>query len=229
MMMAPTMAERQEAKKIQLVMQLRRNGITDTAVLGAIERVPREYFVPEALVDRAYDDVALPIGHGQTISQPLIVAKMTQELAAEPRHKVLEIGTGSGYQTAILARLCRRVYSMERHRPLLALAEKRFDGLKINNVTAIAGDGTKGWPAQAPFDRIMVTAAGGDEPPIDLLHQLSEGGIMLIPLGANPRDQHLYRIIRRADGYEQTRLWPVRFVPLIAEGTGNESDEERPA
>ena len=157
------------ARKIRLIMKLRKSGITDTGVLGAIERVPREVFIPTYFHDQAYEDIALPIGRGQTISQPLVVASMTQELQVNDRHKVLEIGTGSGYQAAILAKLCRRVYSIERHRPLLALAESRLNELKIRNITCKAADGMKGWIEQAPFDRIIVTAAAGDEAPPALL------------------------------------------------------------
>jgi len=162
------------ARKIRLIMKLRKSGITDTAVLAAIERVPREAFISPTFHDQAYEDTALPIGRGQTISQPLVVASMTQELRVNDRHKVLEIGTGSGYQAAILAKLCRRVYSIERHRPLLEAAEKRLNGLRVRNITCKAADGMKGWLEQAPFDRIIVTA-GAPSTPIRLLQQLAEG------------------------------------------------------
>ena len=152
------------ARKIRLIMLLRRSGINDTAVLAAVERIPREDFVPESFHDQSYEDKALPIGQGQTISQPQIVALMTQALELTPRHKVLEIGTGSGYQAAVLSRLSRRVYTIERHRPLLQEAEQRFAKLRIHNITSIAGDGMKGWPAQAPFDRIIITAAAAELP-----------------------------------------------------------------
>ena len=163
------------ARKIRLIMKLRRCGITDTAVLSAIERVPREVFIPPMFHDQAYEDTALPIGCHQTISQPLVVASMTQELKVNDRHKVLEIGTGSGYQAAILAKLCRRVYSIERHKPLLMMAEQRFNELRVRNLTCKAADGMKGWIEQAPFDRIIVTAAASLEPPQALLDQLSIG------------------------------------------------------
>ncbi len=205
-----------EARKIRLVMELRRAGVTDTRVLSAIERVPRERFVPEAFLDRAYDNVALPIGHGQTVSQPLIVALMTQALEVGERMKVLEVGTGSGYQSVVLARLCRRLYTVERHRPLLDEAERRFAELGVHNITARAGDGAKGWPEQAPFDRILVTAFA-PEVPETLLDQLAVGGVMVMPLGVNHRDQHVTRLSRGEDGVARQTLWPVRFVPLVAD------------
>ena len=164
-------------------MDLRRKGISDAAVLGAIERVPRDEFVPKEVRDQAWEDMALPIGRGQTISQPYVVAAMTAALKLSDRDKVLEIGTGCGYQSAVLARLCRRVYTIERHKPLLERAEAKFEDLKLRNITALAADGMKGWPKmhgidQAPFDKIIVTAAAKDKPPQALLDQLKEGGIM---------------------------------------------------
>ena len=203
------------ARKIRLIMKLRKSGITDTAVLAAIERVPREAFIPATFHDQAYEDTALPIGRGQTISQPLVVASMTQELKVNDRHKVLEIGTGSGYQAAILAKLCRRVYSIERHRPLLETAEKRLNDLRIRNITCKAADGMKGWIEQAPFDRIIVTAAASGEPPQPLLDQLSVGGILIIPMGRDKSSQFIYRINRHENGYHCEQLMPVRFVPLL--------------
>ena len=201
-------------KVLRLLMELRGLGVSDAGVLGALERVPREVFVPAAFKDQAYENVALPIGHGQTISQPLVVALMTEALEVGERHKVLEIGTGSGYQTAVLARLCRRVFSIERHRALLKEAEKRFAELRLHNVTSRFGDGTKGWPEQAPFDRIIVTAAA-PELPGKLLGSLAEGGILVAPVGEERRDQRLIRI-RRKDGSSVTEeLGPVRFVPLV--------------
>ena len=202
-------------KKVRLIMELRALGVTDTRVLGAIERVPREAFLPDTFRDRAYENVALPVGHGQTISQPLVVALMTEALEVGERHKVLEIGTGSGYQTAVLARLCRRVFTIERHRALLKEAEKRFAELRLHNVTSRFGDGTKGWPEQAPFDRIIVTAAA-PELPGKLLGSLAEDGVLVAPVGEERRDQRLVRI-RRKDGASITEeLGPVRFVPLVA-------------
>jgi protein-L-isoaspartate(D-aspartate) O-methyltransferase len=202
-------------KVLRLLMELRGLGVSDARVLGALERVPREVFVPGAFKDQAYENVALPIGHGQTISQPLVVALMTEALEVGERDKVLEIGTGSGYQTAVLARLCRRVFSIERHRALLKEAEKRFAELRLHNVTSRFGDGTKGWPEQAPFDRIIVTAAA-PELPGKLLGSLAEGGVLVAPVGEERRDQRLIRI-RRKDGTSITEeLGPVRFVPLVA-------------
>lgn len=196
-------------------MKLRKSGITDVSVLAAIERVPREVFIPTQFHDQAYEDKALPIGRGQTISQPLVVASMTQELKLNDRHKVLEIGTGSGYQAAILSKLCRRVYSIERHRPLLETAEKRLNELRVRNITCKAADGMKGWVEQAPFDRIIVTAAASAEPPQPLLDQLSIGGILMIPMGRDKSSQFIYRITRQKDGYNCEQLMPVRFVPLL--------------
>ena len=203
------------ARKIRLIMKLRKSGITDTDVLSAIERIPREAFIPPTFQDQAYEDMALPIGRGQTISQPLVVAMMTQELELNDRHKVLEIGTGSGYQAAILSKLCRRVYSIERHRPLLEIAEQRFEELRLRNITTIAGDGMNGWIEQAPFDRIIVTAAAGGDAPTALLDQMSVGGIMIIPMGRDKASQFIYRVTRTEEGYDYEKLMPVRFVPLL--------------
>lgn len=203
------------ARKIRLVMKLRKSGITDTRVLGAIERIPREIFIPSYFHDQAYEDIALPIGRGQTISQPLVVAAMTQALQVNDRHKVLEIGTGSGYQAAILAKLCRRVYSIERHRPLLAGAEERLNVLQVRNITCKAADGMKGWIEQAPFDRIIVTAAAGDEAPQALLDQMNIGGIMIIPMGRDKASQFIYRVTRDENGHHFEKMMPVRFVPLL--------------
>lgn len=211
-----SLKEQENPRKIRLLMKLRQAGISDTKVLAAIERVPREAFVPENFLDQAYEDMALPIGLDQTISQPYVVARMTETLELSDRHKVLEIGTGSGYQTAILARLCRRVYSIERHKPLLDQALSRLERLRVRNVTAKAGDGTAGWPEQAPFERIIVTAAHPTEsPPQDLLDQLADGGIMIIPLEDQRHMQHIYRVVRTGDSFETTALFAVRFVPLV--------------
>jgi protein-L-isoaspartate(D-aspartate) O-methyltransferase len=161
--------------------------------------------------------MALPIGSGQTISQPLVVAMMTQALELHDRLKVLEIGTGSGYQAAVLSRLVRRVYTIERHRALLHEAEARFTQLGFHNITTRAGDGTKGWPEQAPFDRILVTAAADGDIPKTLTDQLALGGIMIVPLGNDRRDQRVYRVRRTETGLQREELWPVRFVPLLPE------------
>jgi protein-L-isoaspartate(D-aspartate) O-methyltransferase len=201
-------------KVLRLLMELRRLGITDARTLGAIERVARDAFVPAAFKDQAWENVALPIGHAQTISQPLVVALMTQALEVGDRHKVLEIGSGSGYQTAVLAKLCRRVFTMERHHSLLKDAEQRFAELKLHNVTTRFGDGTKGWPEQAPFDRIIVTAAARELPAV-LCDSLAEGGILVAPVGEERRDQQLVRVIRRAGALVTEDLGTVRFVPLV--------------
>jgi protein-L-isoaspartate(D-aspartate) O-methyltransferase len=198
----------------QLMMTLRQQGVTDARVLEAIENTPRDLFVPQSFADQSWADRALPISCGQTISQPTIVGVMTDKLELGPRHKVLEIGTGSGYQTAILARLCRRIYTIERYRSLLEAAELRFRQLGLSNITSMAGDGHKGWPAQAPFERIIVTAAP-KEPPPALLDQLAVGGIMVIPLDAGREGQKLIRITRTAQGFEREHLLDVRFVPMV--------------
>ncbi len=202
-----------EAPKIRLIMELRRQGIADTRVLAAIERVPRDQFVPDAFKDQAYDNIALPIDQGQTISQPYVVAYMTQELRVGDRMTVLEIGTGSGYQTAVLAHLCRRVCTMERYRSLLIGAERRLQSLRLHNFTTRYEDGQKGWPELAPFERIIVTAAP-EKLPETLLHQLSDGGMMVAPEGPS-WDQRLVRVTRRGDRFERERLIGVRFVPLV--------------
>ncbi len=210
------------ANKARLILALRSTGITDTAVLSAIERVPRELFVPETFRDQAYENTALPIGYGQTLSQPLVVASMVEVLELDKRMKLLEVGTGSGYHAAILAQLCRRVYTIERHRRLLAEAESRFAELGLPNITTRAGDGMLGWPEQAPFERISVTAAS-DTPPAALLDQLAVGGIMLMPVGGRDRTQVLRRFRRTEDGYETDDLMEVRFVPLLPGLVDNQS------
>ncbi len=196
-------------------MELRGDGVTDTRVLSAIERVPREQFVPPSFLDRAYENTALPIGYGQTISQPSVVAMMTEALDPGPRMRVLEIGTGCGYQTAVLAQLCRRVYSVERHRALLREAEARFRALRIGNIVTRFGDGAAGWPEIAPFPRIIVTAAAASVPPA-LAGQLAPDGILVMPIGANGGVQHVVRFRSRDGTLDAETLWPVRFVPLVA-------------
>jgi protein-L-isoaspartate(D-aspartate) O-methyltransferase len=196
-------------------MELRRMGVSDTRTLSAIERVPRDLFVAEPFLDQAYENTALPIGCGQTVSQPLVVGLMTQALEVGERMKVLEVGTGSGYQAAVLAHLCRRLYSIERHKPLLAQAEIRFKQLRLHNITCRAADGSRGWTEQAPFDRIMVTAAAPDIPPA-LVEQLKPDGIMVLPLGdVGGIDQELVRVTKTADGIDIHPFMPVRFVPLV--------------
>ena len=203
-----------ESHVIRLIMELRREGITDTRVLSAIERVPRERFVPPTFEDRAYNNSALPIEDGQTISQPYVVAFMTEALDVGDRMKILEIGTGSGYQTAVLAKLCRRIYTIERYQSLLRRAEARFKDLGLANITTRYGDGSKGWPEQAPFDRIIVTAAAVDVPPI-LVEQLTIDGLMVLPIGESGWTQQLVRVSRREEGFDAEELLSVRFVPLV--------------
>ena len=203
------------ARKIRLIMQLRRAGIADTAVLSAIERIPREAFVPESFQDQSYEDMTLPIGRGQTLSAPSVVALMTQALATDRRTKVLEIGTGTGYQAAVLSRLCRRLYTVERHRELLGEAERRFLKLRLHNITTRLGDGARGWSEQAPFTRIIVTAAA-ETVPATLVEQLAPGGVMVVPVGRQGGDQALLRLTREADGIREEILDSVRFVPLVA-------------
>ena len=202
-----------QSEKARLIMALRGMGVGETEVLAAMEQVPREQFVPPALRDHAYENASLPIAMEQTISQPYIVARMTAALQLTGRERVLEIGTGSGYQAAILSFLCRRVYSIERLRPLLVEAETRFRQLKITNVTAKVGDGAKGWPEGAPFDRIILTCAPPSIP-VTLLKQLKTGGIMVAPEGRD-RTQNLVVVHRTEDGFEKQDILPVKFVPLI--------------
>ena len=207
-----------DTRAISLIMALRGQGITDQRVLSAIERTPREVFVDEPFESSAYDNSALPIACGQTISQPYVVALSTQELDVQPNHRVLEIGTGSGYQAAVLAQLCRMVYTVERHKPLMQLAHARFQKLKLHNIVTRHGDGFKGWPEQAPFDRILLTAAA-PEVPKTLLDQLKPGGILIAPIGkpvsAESFSQDLVKIIRTESGTEEQSLIPVVFVPMV--------------
>lgn len=220
-------------KKILLNLLREQAGIQDERVLGAIESIPRERFVFGAMVHDAWEDIAIPIGEGQTISQPTVVATMTQALELTDRHKVLEIGTGSGYQACILSKLCRRVYTIERHKPLLDGAEKMFRDLKLENITTICADGMRGWPKihgmeQHPFDRIIVTCAARTNPPPALIDQLAVGGIMVIPVGP-PGEQMLRRYKKESDEtYSYSNIMPVRFVPLLPDlpTSGRKSDLE---
>jgi protein-L-isoaspartate(D-aspartate) O-methyltransferase len=202
-------------RKLRLLMELRRAGIGDARVLGAIEKTPREAFVPAAFADQAYENVALPIDDGQTISQPYVVALMTEALLVGDRHNVIELGTGSGYQAAILARLARRVFSVERHRGLLRAAERRLEALGLRNIVYRFGDGAKGWPEQSPYDRVIVTAAA-PEIPAALVDGLAPDGILVAPVGADRRDQQLVRVRRTEDRFVSEDLGPVRFVPLVS-------------
>jgi protein-L-isoaspartate(D-aspartate) O-methyltransferase len=205
-----------ESRKIRLIIELRRNGVTDTRVCAAIERLPRELFVPDAFRDQAYENTALPIGCHQTLSAPIVVGRMTQALEVGERMKVLEVGTGSGYHAAVLSRLCRRVYTIERYRELLDEAQQRFQALGLANITWKVGDGTLGWPEQAPFERIVVTAAASDVPPV-LAGQLAVGGVMVVPVDDGVGDPRLVRVRRDEAGLETEDLGPIRFVPLIAD------------
>jgi protein-L-isoaspartate(D-aspartate) O-methyltransferase len=199
---------------MQFLFALRRHGVTDARVLTAMEATDRRAFVRGVFADRAGADTPLPIACGQTISQPSVVGLMTQALEVGPRDKVLEIGTGSGYQAAILARLARRVYSVERHPRLAREARAALEAQAIPNVTVITGDGSRGLAEQAPFDRIMVTAAAED-PPGPLLAQLRPGGIMVLPVGQSDHVQTLIRIRRDETGDRHDELCQVRFVPLV--------------
>ena len=200
-------------EKAQLIMTLRGMGIVDADVLSAIEQVPREMFVARALKAHAYENASLPIAMDQTISQPYIVAIMSAALQLTGRERVLEIGTGSGYQAAILSFLCRRVYSIERLRPLLVDADNRLREIRVTNVTTRLGDGARGWPEAAPFDRIILTCAPPVIPDM-LLNQLKIGGIMVAPVGRD-RNQQLVTIRRSEAGFEEATLLPVKFVPLV--------------
>lgn len=206
-----------EIQRQQLIVSLRKHGISDERVLGAIASVPRELFLPETQVSMAYEDRALSIGMGQTISQPLMVATMTQALRLRGHERVLEIGTGSGYQTAILARLAGYVYSVERIQQLACLAAKRLAKLELSNVSIYVGDGTLGWPDQAPYDRILVAAAA-PEVSERLFRQLVTWGKMVIPVGGHER-QELFIVDRAPWGPEGRSLGGCVFVPLVgAEG-----------
>jgi protein-L-isoaspartate(D-aspartate) O-methyltransferase len=200
--------------QMKFVLDLRRRGIMDATVLRAMEEVPRERFVMPAHVGAAYQDRALPIACGQTISQPFLVAYMTEQLAVEPRHHVLEVGTGSGYQAAILSRLAAQVTTIERYRTLADAARIRLKALAYDNVTIVTGDGMVGVPERAPFDRIMLTAAA-ETVPQALLDQLAVGGIMIAPIGPNDGRQTLVKIVRTEQGVERLELIGVRFVPLL--------------
>jgi protein-L-isoaspartate(D-aspartate) O-methyltransferase len=207
-------------RKMRFLYALRSKGVTDVRVLTAMERIDRGAFVKGLFADRAYEDMPLPISCGQTISQPSVVALMTQALSVNPRDKVLEIGTGSGYQAAILSQLARRVYTVDRHKRLVREAQELFRVLDLTNITAFSADGSFGLVDQAPFDRIIVTAAAED-PPGPLLAQLKIGGIMIVPVGQSDTVQSLIKVTRHETGFDYDELRPVRFVPLV-EGLGPE-------
>jgi protein-L-isoaspartate(D-aspartate) O-methyltransferase len=210
-------------RRMQFVFALRSHGVTNPEVLKAMEATPRDAFLEGIFRERAYDDTPLPIACGQTISQPSMVGLMTQALEPDRRHKVLEIGTGSGYQAAILARLVRRVYTVERHRRLARTARALFQRLGLTNITVVLGDGSLGLPEQAPFDRIIVTAAAEDPPQV-LIDQLRVGGIMVLPVGQSNAVQTLIKVVKTETGLEYTDLGAVRFVPLV-EGVAEDVTE----
>lgn len=201
-------------RQMQFVFTLRSRGVTNAAVLRAMENTPRTEFLEGIFQERSFEDVPLPINCGQTISQPTVVGLMTQALDVTHRCKVLEVGTGSGYQAAVLARLARRVYTIERHKALAQRARKVLQRQGLNNITVVVGDGALGMPEQAPFDRIIVTAAPEDTPRL-LTEQLRVGGVMVLPVGQTDAVQTLIKIQKTEDGLDYTELGPVRFVPLV--------------
>jgi protein-L-isoaspartate(D-aspartate) O-methyltransferase len=200
--------------RMEFLLNLRRRGISDGAVLRAMDEVPREHFVTPDFLDQAYSDAALPIPCGQSISQPYVVAYMTEKLEVEPHHRVLEIGTGSGYQAAVLSRVARSVFTIERFRTLYETARVRIETLGFKNVAVFHGDGRAGLPEHAPFDRIIVTAAT-EVVPDDLLKQLADEGIAVLPVGPHDEGQHLVKLTKDADGLRREDLIGVRFVPLL--------------
>jgi protein-L-isoaspartate(D-aspartate) O-methyltransferase len=206
--------EERRVRIADLLLRLRRVGITDQRVVSAMEAVPRDLFVEADTRNEAYAERALPIACGQTISAPVIVGMMTAALDPQPEDRILEVGTGSGYQAAVLSQLCRRVYTIDRFRTLVSAAESRFKTLRLANITTLVGDGTAGWPEHAPFDKIIVTAAD-EAAPEALFEQLRTGGILVAPVGPGHGIQDLRRYVRTRAGIEQTKLADVRFVPLI--------------
>ena len=201
-------------QRMEFMLTLRQRGISDKAVLRAMDAVPREHFVDARFVESAYADRAMPIACGQTISQPYVVAYMTEQLQVRPNHRVLEVGTGSGYQAAVLSRLAREVVTLERYRTLANSARARLKTLGYDNVEVLLGDGLGGEPLRAPFDRIIVTAAAETIPPA-LIGQLADGGIMVLPLGPHDGAQELVKLTKSGQGIERESLIPVRFVPLL--------------
>jgi protein-L-isoaspartate(D-aspartate) O-methyltransferase len=201
--------------RMQFLLNLRRRGIMDQAVLRAMDEVPRAQFVKTESAWQAYTDRALPIACGQTISQPYVVAYMTEQLGLRPHHRVLEVGTGSGYQAAVLSRLAREVVSIERYRTLADAARQRLSVLGYDNVEIVVGDGCAGVPEQAPYDRILVTAAA-ETLPQTLIDQLADDGVMLLPLGSHQASQHIVKLTKSQTGISREELIPVRFVPLVS-------------
>lgn len=203
--------------KTELLESLRSGGVTNDAVLNVMADIPRDAFVDEEMADYAWDNLALPIASGQTISQPLMVGLMTQALEVSKTDKVLEIGTGSGYQCAILSRLARRVFSIERFKNLLSPAEKRFEALRLRNIVCRLSNGWEGWPEQAPFNRIMVTAAAAELPQM-LWEQLAEGGHMVVPIGPEDGPQDVVRLSKVEGQMQRLTVTPAKFVPMVNEG-----------
>ena len=197
------------------MLTLRRRGISDQAVLRAMDEVPREHFVEAQFSEDAYADRAMPIACGQTISQPYVVAYMTEQLEVKPNHRVLEVGTGSGYQAGVLSRLAGKVVTLERYRTLANTARARLKTLGYDNVEVLLGDGLGGEPLRAPYDRIIVTAAA-ESVPQPLVDQLADGGIMILPLGPQGGVQELVKLTKTRDGVDRETLIPVRFVPLLS-------------
>ncbi len=201
-------------ERMEFLLTLRRRGIGDQALLRAMDEVPRRQFVADEFIGRAYADQALPIDCGQTISQPFVVAYMTEQLGLRPHHRVLEVGTGSGYQAAVLSRLAREVVSIERYRTLAEQARARLAALGYDNVEIVVGDGLAGMPAGAPYDRIVVTAAA-EQVPQALLDQLGDDGVMILPLGPHGGSQHIIKLTKSTTGLARENLIAVRFVPLL--------------
>jgi protein-L-isoaspartate(D-aspartate) O-methyltransferase len=200
--------------RMEFLLTLRRRGIMDAAVLRAMDDVPRERFVETSFAEAAYADQALPIACGQTISQPYVVAYMTEQLEVRSHHRVLEIGTGSGYQAAVLSLLAHEVISIERYRTLADEARERLKSLGYQNVDIVVGDGFSGVPERAPYDRIIVTAAA-ETIPQTLLDQLASNGIMILPLGSHDGSQHIIKLTKSETGTRRENLIPVRFVPML--------------
>jgi protein-L-isoaspartate(D-aspartate) O-methyltransferase len=209
-----TPSNEQDDDRMRFLLTLRRRGIVDQAVLRAMDEVPREFFVETSFIRSAYADQALPIACGQTISQPYVVAYMTEQLGVHSHHRVLEVGTGSGYQAAVLSRLAREVVSIERYRTLADQARERLRLLGYDNIEVVIGDGFAGVPDRAPYDRIIVTAAA-ERLPEALLDQLADQGVMILPLGSQDGSQHLIKLTKSQTGTRRENLIPVRFVPML--------------
>jgi len=209
-----TPRDQQDDDRMEFLLTLRRRGIADQTVLRAMDEVPRERFVEASFADSAYADHALPIACGQTISQPYVVAYMTEKLGVQPHHRVLEVGTGSGYQAAVLSRLAREVVSIERYRTLADQARERLKSLGYDNVDIVVGDGFVGVPGRAPYDRIILTAAS-ERLPQTLLDQLTSDGVMILPLGSHDGSQHIIKLTKSETGTRRENLIPVRFVPML--------------